>query len=155
MSQADSPIDFFDAALSTALGQGLVTLLALPAALRDAGAALVRLSSETNIGLFQTLIIACATLGGFVLARRMTARARLRAEALPMPFSALLRQAGYELAALAVAVVIGRVLLVRWLNIPSGSAIFPAEAIIALVRWLFAMAVARFFSSLPLLRSAF
>ncbi len=154
LSQAASPLDFADAVLSTVLAQGLATLLAFPSALRDAGAALVHLSSARDIALLQTLVIACVILGGYGLVRRLTKPARIRAEALPVPFFALLKQAGYELAALAVAVVIGRVLLVRWLHIPSGSAVFPAEAIIALIRWLVAMAVVRFFfqPSAPSLR---
>lgn len=149
-----SPLDVADAALSAVLGEGLATLLALPSALHDAVFAFAHLPSAKDTGILQTLIIACATLAGYTLVRRWTAKARLRAEQHPMPFLALLKQAGYELFALAIAAGIARVLLVRWLNIPHGAAVFPAEAIIALVRWLFAMAITRFFfqPSAPALR---
>lgn len=140
-----SLLDFADALLSTLMEEGPAELLALPAALGAAIAAVVQIPSNMNIGSLHTAIIACAILGGYAFTRLLFATARLRAQQVPVPFIALLKQAGYELTALAVCVVIGRVLLIRWLNMPLGANVFPAEATVSLIRWVFAVAIANFF----------
>lgn len=145
VAPAASPFDVLQAGLTALWNEVLATLLAVPGAIVDTGQALARLPRADGARLIETLAVMAAVLAGYWITRRLLAPLRLRAGAHAVPFAALVRQAGCDLAALAVAALIGRVLLARWLGLPAGAPDLPALAAVALVRFLLGLGIARFF----------
>lgn len=81
--------------------------------------------------------VCAAVILAYLLVRRLTRQRRERAARMRSAFAGMVTLAGFELLALAAAVVTGRVLLVRWLGIAPGTGGFTTDLTIALIRWLF------------------
>lgn len=140
-----SPFDLLDNAMATLAAEGEKTLLALPGALSDSIMALGRVPVTDTSLLVQCLVVASAMLGLHALTRRLGARFWRNALLHPVPVFALFRQLATDALALIAAAVIGRLLLVQWLELSVGASQLPVEMAAALVRWLFILTVLRIF----------
>lgn len=149
-----SPLEIIDRMLATLAVDAPAALLAIPAALADAGALLLKRSGADLDTLLQALAVALAILGTHALVRRLTAGRRRAAIRHPLPFLALLQQAGWEMLALAAAGLAGRMVVLRWLDLTLAAPALPAELAVALVRLLFGLTLLRFFfqPAAPMLR---
>ena len=99
-------------------------------------------AGRIGANLLQAAAVAAGILLAYWTTRRAVRNARLASGQTRNAFVGLARLVGFELLALAVATIVGRVLLVRVLGYAPGSASFPAEVGTALVRWLFGLTVA-------------
>lgn len=140
-----SPFDLFERALAKLASEGTATVLSLPTALGDAATVLGRLRHLDPTSLLQTLVVVVAIIGVHMTVSRLTATRRALAARHPLPFVALLKQTAWDVLALVAAGVTGRVLIARWLDLPPGAPVLPADMAVALVRWLFGMTIVRFF----------
>lgn len=139
-----SLVDLLDLVVTRLGTDGLRLLFALPRAFRDAFDGLARLALADWTSVTQVLVLSIAILGSHVALRRALANKRRQAAEHPVPLFGLIRQSGYEILALLAAAIIARVLVVRWIQTPSGLSSFPVDWAVGLVRWLFATMVARF-----------
>lgn len=96
---------------------------------------------EMAAALGPILIAAAAVVLALGLCRQFLVRRRRKAVAERNAFVGLVKLAGLELIALAAAILVGRVVLVRVLGIPPGTGTLPSETTTALIRWLMGMSL--------------
>ncbi len=84
----------------------------------------------------QALCVAAAVLLVYLLVMHLLRHRRARAGAARSAFAGITRLAALDVLALLAATVTGRVLLVRWLDIPPGTPGFASDLTIGLIRWL-------------------
>jgi small-conductance mechanosensitive channel len=85
------------------------------------------------------IIVAAAILVTFAAVRRLLRRQRRKLDAERSAFVGLVKLAGLDLLALAAAILVGRVLLVRMLGVAHGVESFSSDLTAAAVRWLLGM----------------
>lgn len=134
--------------------EGLDTVLQLPKAVEEVITLLLKFPDGLGSSLGDTVVAILAVLAGYGLAAWLLASRRARASQRAIPFLGLLQQAGYDLLALCFSIVCARVILVRGFGIQPGSEVFAAKAVVSIIRWLFFVAIIRFFfqPSAPRLR---
>lgn len=121
--------------------EALSALAAVPTLFSDIAATLPSAQGiGTNLG--QAVTVAGGVLIAYWAMRRMLRASRLASGRTRNAFVGLARIVGFELLALAVATIVGRVLLVRALGYAPGTAVFPVDVGTATVRWLTGLTVA-------------
>ena len=119
----------------------LSALAAVPTLFSDVAATLPS-AERVGANLGQAVMVAGSVLVAYLITRRALWPSRLASGRTRNAFMGLARVVSFELLALAVAAIVGRVLLVRALGYAPGTASFPIDVAKAIVRWLSGLTVA-------------
>lgn len=84
-------------------------------------------------------IIGGAVLLTFLAVSWLLREKRRQAALERMPFTAILKLTGWDLLPLIAAIVVARLLVVRWFGFTPGAAVFPVEFATGLIQWLSAL----------------
>lgn len=138
-----APLDAFQRIVDRSEAEFLSALAAVPGLPGALWGVLPAPSELARPVLGQSAIIAALVVLTFMLVRRLTGRWRGKAAKARSALAGIAALAGLELLALIAAGLVGRVLLVRWLGLAPGATGLPADATIALIRWLMGLTLAR------------